>query len=60
MAEQTKFMDIYNYRMNEIAANLDKKAANVGAARGLFIHLPFVFLVFLFEYFYKCIMKKSQ
>lgn len=53
MAERTKFIDIYNYRMNEIAASIDTKSANAGAARGLFLFLPYVFLLSFFEYIYK-------
>jgi hypothetical protein len=59
MAERSRFLDIYNYRMNEFAANIDTKSANAGAARGLFIFLPYVFLVSLFEYLYKRIIRKG-
>lgn len=53
MAERTKFINIYNYRMNEIAAGIDTRSANAGAARGLLLLLPYVFLLSLFEYIYK-------
>ena len=50
MKQKIKYSTIFNYRLKEFSDSVDKKNANSGVIRALFIIIPFLFLFVFFEF----------
>jgi hypothetical protein len=51
MNKKVKYWDIYNYRLKELADNVDTKNSNPsGAARAMIVLIPLLILSALIEY----------
>ncbi|GEM_PF-5119465 len=58
MIKKIRFTDMFNNRMNEISASIDKTSTK-GDARGLFFLIPYVLIISFFEYLWKRITMNS-
>jgi hypothetical protein len=50
MKNNIRYGTIFNYRLNEWTDNIDSSKTNAGSGRGVFIVIPFLIIVVLFEF----------